>query len=215
LPTQTFFNLPDEKRERIIDVAIREFATYSFDQSSIARIIENAGIPRGSFYQYFENLKDLYKYIFDLAGERKLQYFNIMVPHFHGEGFEFFQTLHELFAAGIRFAQENPELLAIGNKFYKETNSALRDEILGEQLPKANIIYAEMIRKGIESGQLDPKIDLAVATLFMNSLNTAFSDYYLSLGPESLNAFSDENMLLPIVDKMLYLLANGLKNTSN
>ena len=215
MPTQTFFNLPDEKRERIIDVAIREFATYSFDQSSIARIIENAGIPRGSFYQYFENLKDLYKYIFDLAGERKLQYFNIMVPHFHGEGFEFFQTLHELFAAGIRFAQENPELLAIGNKFYKETNSALRDEILGEQLPKANNIYAEMIRKGIESGQLDPKIDLAVATLFMNSLNTAFSDYYLSLGPESLNAFSDENTLLPIVDKMLYLLANGLKNTSN
>lgn len=212
MPTQTFFNLPDEKRNRVTDAAIQEFATYSFDQASIARIVENAGIPRGSFYQYFENLKDLYKHIFDLAGERKLQYFSVLVPHLHGEGFEFFQTLRALFAAGIRFAQENPQLLAIGNKFYKETNSALRDEVLGEQLPKANNIYTEMIRKGIDHGQLDPEIDLAVATLFMNSLSTTFSDYYLALGPESLSTLADENALLPMVDKMLYLLANGLKN---
>lgn len=215
MPTQTFFNLPDEKRKRIIDAAMQEFATYSFDQSSIARIIENAGIPRGSFYQYFENLKDLYMYIFDLAGEKKLQYFSVKVPHFQGEGFDFFQTLRELFVAGIRFAQENPELLAIGNKFLKETNSALRDEILGEQLPKANNLYAEMIRKGIVLGQLDPTIDLAVATLFMSSLNTALSDYYLAVGPEALNTLTDEKALLPMVDKMLYLLANGIKNKEN
>lgn len=214
MPTPTFFNLPDEKRDRIIDAAMQEFATYSFDQSSIARIIESAGIPRGSFYQYFENLKDLYKYIFDLAGEKKLQYFSVTVPNFHGEGFDFFQTLRELFSAGIRFAQENPELLAIGNNFLKETNSALRNEVLGEQLPKANTVYGEMIRKGIEHGQLDPTIDLAVATIFMSSLNIALSDYYLAVGPKALTMLTDEKSLLPMVDKMLYLLANGLKNKS-
>ncbi len=214
MPTPTFFNLPSEKRERIIDAAMQEFAAYSFNQASIARIIENAGIPRGSFYQYFANLKDLYKYIFDLVADKKLEYFSAMVPDFQGEGFDFFHTLRGLFTAGIQFARENPELLAIGNRFLKDTNPTLRQEILGEQLPKAHNLYAEMIRKGVEFGQLDPKIDLAMATLFMNSLNTAITDLYIAVGPEFLNDLIDENIFLTMVDNMLYLLANGLKNKS-
>jgi AcrR family transcriptional regulator len=212
LPTQTFFNLPEEKRDRILEAAMQEFADYSFDQSSIARIIENAGIPRGSFYQYFENLKDLYKYIFDLAGKRKIQYFSVMVPHFQGEGFDFFHTLRELFVAGIQFAKENPLLLAIGNNFFRENNISLRNEILGEQLPLVNDLYAEMIRKGIQYGQLDSTIDPSMAALFMRSLYTAFSDYFVSMEPEAINSLIDEKVLLPMVDQMLYLLANGLKN---
>lgn len=214
MPTPTFFNLPSEKRDRIIHAAIQEFAAYSFDQSSIARIIENAGIPRGSFYQYFENLKDLYKYIFELATEKKLNYFSVMVPDFQGEGFDFFHTFRELFTAGLQFARENPDLLAIGNHFLKNTNPALRQEILGEQLPKANNIYREMIRKGLELGQLDPNVDLAVATLFINSLNAAIMDYCIAAGPEVFDTLTDENILLPKVDKVIYILANGLSNKS-
>lgn len=190
---------------------MQEFAAYSFKQASIARIIENARIPRGSFYQYFENLKDLYKYIFDLVADKKIEYFSVMVPNFQGEGFDFFHTLRGLFAAGIQFARENPELLAIGNRFLKDTDSTLRQEIFGEQLPKANSLYAEMIRKGIELGQLDPKIDPLMATFFMNSLSTSITDYYIAVGPEALDNLTDENILLPMVDKMIYLLANGLK----
>ncbi|MBA7547176.1 hypothetical protein ES705_39579 [subsurface metagenome] len=32
-----------------------EFAEYGFDLASIQRVIRKAGIPRGSFYQYFED----------------------------------------------------------------------------------------------------------------------------------------------------------------
>lgn len=211
MPTQTFYNLPEEKRQRILHAAITEFAAYSFDQASIARIIENAGIPRGSFYQYFENLKDLYKYMFNLVTDRKLQYFSVVVPQFQGEGFNFFQTFRELFIAGLQFAKENPELLAIGNNFLKEPK-VLRDEVMGEQLPKANNFYGEMIQKGIEYGQLDPSIDPTLATVFMSSLVTTVSDYYMTLGSDALYSLTDENVLLPLVDKMIYLLANGLKN---
>jgi AcrR family transcriptional regulator len=212
LPTTTFFNLPSEKRDRIINAAMQEFATYSFDQSSIARIIENAGIPRGSFYQYFGNLKDLYKYIFDLVADQKLKYFSVKVPDLRGEGFDFFHTLRELFTAGIQFARENPELLAIGNRFLKDTNATLRQEILDELLPKSNNFYSEMIQRGLELGQLDPNINVAVATLFMNSLNTSIIDYYATVGPEFLENLAVESTFMPMVDDMIYLLTHGLKN---
>ncbi|OCA82630.1 TetR/AcrR family transcriptional regulator [Pradoshia sp. D12] len=63
MPSQTFVNLPAEKRIRIIQAAKEEFSQYSFYDASINRIIKEAQIPRGSFYRYFENKEDLFLYL--------------------------------------------------------------------------------------------------------------------------------------------------------
>lgn len=211
MPTQTFFNLPEEKRERIIGAAIQEFAAYPFDQASIARIIEQAGIPRGSFYQYFENLKDLYKYSFNLAVEKKLQYFEDKIPDLHGEGFDFFSTLHRLFTVGLQFAQEHPELLALGDRLIKESNHQIRGEVMAEQTPKSHNFYGEMLRKGFDLGQLDPSVDLTAALLFLHGMNTALTDAYLALSSDALNSVFEERAYQDIIDQILYLMTNGLR----
>ncbi|HHY26321.1 MAG TPA: TetR/AcrR family transcriptional regulator [Desulfitobacterium dehalogenans] len=212
MPTQTFFNLPEEKRNRIIEAAIQEFAAYAFDQASIARIIEQAGIPRGSFYQYFKNLKDLYKYIFNIVVEKKLHYFDAKVPDLHGDGFEFFSTLQRLFAVGLEFAQDHPELLALGHRFMKETNVQLREEVMAEQAPKSTNFYGNMLQRGFELGQLDPSVDYPTALFFMHGMNTALTDAYLTLEQSSFNNVFEDKTYLDIINKLLYLLAHGLKN---
>ena len=63
MPTSTFFNLPPPKRERLLRAAEAEFVRKPFNEVSINRIIQAAEIPRGSFYQYFEDKKDLFRYI--------------------------------------------------------------------------------------------------------------------------------------------------------
>ena len=60
---ETFLRLPEEKRARIIDAAWDEFTMVPFAKASINRIIRGAGIPRGSFYQYFEDKGDLFRYL--------------------------------------------------------------------------------------------------------------------------------------------------------
>ncbi|WP_235019237.1 TetR/AcrR family transcriptional regulator [Pediococcus acidilactici] len=69
MPKQTFFNLKDEKQRRIIAAARREFSHHPLYESSINNIIKEAKIPRGSFYQYFEDIADLYGYYFSLILE--------------------------------------------------------------------------------------------------------------------------------------------------
>lgn len=64
MPTNTFFHLPEEKQQRLLDAAQIEFSRHSLQEASIANIVKLAGIPRGSFYQYFENKEDLYFYYF-------------------------------------------------------------------------------------------------------------------------------------------------------
>ncbi len=65
MPSRTFFNLKEEKKERIEKALIHEFSKGSFEQASITNIIKEANIPRGSFYQYFEDKKDAVKYIIE------------------------------------------------------------------------------------------------------------------------------------------------------
>ncbi len=66
MPTDTFYNLPNSKKEKIIKAAQKEFARVEFEQTSIKNIVEEAEIARGSFYQYFESKEDLLKYILEL-----------------------------------------------------------------------------------------------------------------------------------------------------
>ena len=63
MPTSTFFNLPEDKKNKILKAANKEFARVPIEQASIKNIVEDAEIARGSFYQYFEDKEDLFQYI--------------------------------------------------------------------------------------------------------------------------------------------------------
>ena len=63
MPKDTFFNLDNEKREKIKNAAKAEFLANPLRKARVSNIVTEAKIPRGSFYQYFEDLDDLYYYI--------------------------------------------------------------------------------------------------------------------------------------------------------
>ena len=63
MPSATFANLPAQKQERLLEAATREFSRRPFSEASINQIIKDAGIPRGSFYMYFADKEDLFRYI--------------------------------------------------------------------------------------------------------------------------------------------------------
>ncbi|QMS85964.1 TetR/AcrR family transcriptional regulator [Candidatus Xianfuyuplasma coldseepsis] len=65
MPRETFFNLDDDKQSKIFDAAVKEFTEHPLHKARVSHIIREAEIPRGSFYQYFEDLDDLYYHIID------------------------------------------------------------------------------------------------------------------------------------------------------
>lgn len=73
MPSTTFFHLPEEKRQRLLGAARAEFVRVPFGEASINRIIREAGIPRGSFYMYFTDKEDLFRYLMETYGELLIQ----------------------------------------------------------------------------------------------------------------------------------------------
>lgn len=56
----TFHNLSSEKKEKILDVLKAVFREKPFHEVTVKEIVEESGIARGSFYQYFDDLKEAY-----------------------------------------------------------------------------------------------------------------------------------------------------------
>ncbi len=72
MPKETFFNLTADKRSRIIDIAIREFANNPYDVASISNIVREAEFAKAAL-PVFEDKQDLYRYLIELGIEKKAQ----------------------------------------------------------------------------------------------------------------------------------------------
>jgi len=90
MPTQTFFHLPKEKQDTLIQAAKKEFSRVPLHEASIANIIKDAGIPRGSFYQYFEGKEDLYYYLLNKITQKNNDRFIASLKEKNGDIFETF-----------------------------------------------------------------------------------------------------------------------------
>lgn len=62
-----FERLPAEKRERIIEGAMEEFAEYGYEGASTNRIVKAVGISKGSLFNYFPTKDDLWLYLAEHA----------------------------------------------------------------------------------------------------------------------------------------------------
>src|SRR5260221_13809522 len=70
MPFPRFGKLTQERRERVLDVAAQEFADYGFEDASINRILERAGMSKGAAYYYFEDKADLFITVVRYCSER-------------------------------------------------------------------------------------------------------------------------------------------------
>lgn len=79
MPTQTFFKLSKEKQLKILHAAKKEFSRVPLSKVLVTNISKEAEISRGSFYQYFENVDDLFiylvKYMYSADAKRLKQYY--------------------------------------------------------------------------------------------------------------------------------------------
>ena len=207
MPTDTFFNLDKDKQQRIIDAGIEEFSRNSFGDSSISNIIEKAEIPRGSFYQYFADLKDFYKYIINFIADEKLEFFN---QSFGDMGsLDTFEMIRELYRLGIKFAYDHPKIAAIGNYFAGESDD-LKTELYENFEEKSHKFFIDLIETGKANGDIDDQIDNQTVAKILYFINMSITDEFLE--GVDLNNLESANLddYYNFIDSMIFILKNGI-----
>jgi len=208
MPRQTFFNLPRERRERILEAAIDEFSNNSFKNASVTKIAATAEVAKGSMYQYFKNKNDLYKYVLEISAQKKQQYLMDCLRDM--ERLYFIDIIRELYIKGLEFACDNPKLAGIANNFIKENDTKFKEEIMGMTTQKSNRFFEILLEKAKEKGEINPRIDTEVGAYVITSLNVSIIDYLLGyMQYEEILKSRDE--LMDKVEKILFIIENGFK----
>lgn len=131
---QTFYNLPNNKKEELINIAKKEFACHSIHQATISNIANEYGIARSSFYNYFDNIEDLFYYILD---EYKIKIRNELKSNLEENDGDIFLTFIDTF----NFIVDNINEGIIKNVFIN-SNSSVQNFILPS--PETNEFISEM-----------------------------------------------------------------------
>ena len=174
MPNQTFFNLPEKKRQTITELAIAEFANNDYKNASVTKIVKQAKIAKGSFYQYFEDKKELYLYLVNLASNEKITFLQKAKPP--ESNLSFFPYLRWLFDVATQFDLTHPALSQI---VYRSMygNLPFRDEVLSITQASSDEYLKQLVKKGIERGDIAQNVDPDMAVFVINTLGEGLRQY--------------------------------------
>lgn len=160
----TFHRLPESKRMRIVEAAMSEFASHSFDRANLDRIASAAGVPKGSLYQYFRD---------------KRACFDATVAHAFGVAFAEFAAHMRRSRAADCFEEFRQALLfpltlvrrepLIARLYYRVGFLAAGD-LQGEILARNSLFQGDWFDRGIASNSLDPDIDRTSAGFLLDAI---------------------------------------------
>lgn len=205
----TFYNLSEEKRRLIEEVAIDEFIEFGYDKASVSRIVERSKIAKGSFYQYFKNKKDLLKHIFSKYYDEKLKYLSPVLKN--PRDLDFFTLLKELNISGLNFAQGNPRMVLFANQILRNRNHPIINEIMGENIIMASSVFEDLLRAGISRGEIRADIDVKFIGFIISSMNASTIDYYFEVIKEGdLNIKHLNHDVMNTVNLTIDFIRNGL-----
>lgn len=175
MPKETFFNLDEEKQQRIIEASLDEFSSYTFTEAKLSRIIKASKIPRGSFYQYFEDKKDLYIYLFGIMAQKKIEFMSDLLPN--PEDTPFLDLFEELYNRGIKFANSDPRFVKL-SRYLMLSGGSLLDEVFGDNLELAKQYYMNYIETDKKLGRIRENVDSEFLADFVvqATTNIAFNE---------------------------------------
>lgn len=111
---EVFYQLPAEKRDKIIRACLAEFGARDFEKAALDRIVEAAGISKGGLYEYIATKEELYLFVVEHSYARLYDYLHASLER---EGRILPADLLERFAlvsrAAIDFYVEHPEMIGI------------------------------------------------------------------------------------------------------
>lgn len=205
MPFETFYNLPLEKQNRIIEAAIAEFAGKGYKRASIESIAKGAGVAKGSMYQYFENKKELYFYLIDIAIQMRTNFMSGQINQ-RQDG-SFFNLLENMLISGVEYARKYPDYYHIYHDISMATTEEIQNEIKGKVNCTGGSCYITYIKEAAETGELRKDLSVELAAFVVFTIINEFNQYLVD---KMTTVPGDEYK--QYVRQFVEILKNGIKN---
>ena len=209
MPKQTFLNLPEEKRATFIEIALEEFAHNDYNTASISKIVEKAGIAKGSLYQYFKDKQDLFLYLLEYANQVMLEHIRQSPPP--SPNADFFDTLRWQMTASVSASYTYPVHSKLAMKAYT-ASLPFKNQVFDKAKEMRDAHFQEMITQAQSTGQLSPTLDPAVINFMIQGQIDNLGQFILSnYDLENADALKNPE-IERIFDQIIQTLKHGLSS---
>lgn len=179
MPKETFHNLSENKKEKITNAFLREFAVHPYDKASLSSVVKSLGIAKGSIYQYFDDKLDLFTYLIEQCSAVKMKYVGQLKRENFNDFWEYFRALYK---EGVKFDLENPLeshfLHSLADNLNSPSVKVLHDEML------TNIIagFEQMAGHEVELGKFREDIPIKTIGFFLYKNGRAINEQMEATG---------------------------------
>lgn len=157
---------PGERRQDLLDAAVRVFADKGVRAATVADITREAGVAKGTFYLYFDS-KD------HLVGALKEYFVDKMIDSaqqlFAKVGTaDWWDLVDTTVETSIDFTLEHRDLIQL---FAQESSTPATNELFAECVSKVHAMFAAGIRAGTQAGAFQVDDPDLVASLIQHAVD--------------------------------------------
>lgn len=109
MPTSTWTNLPEAKRQRVLAAAVDEFGKHGFSGGSLNVVAREADIAKGSLFQYFDDKLDLYAHVCEVVSQRVRDRMLVVLETHAATASDLFDLLRAALVDWVRYFRDHPD----------------------------------------------------------------------------------------------------------
>lgn len=180
--------LSEEKRQRILDAALRVFVCHGFYNAKVSEIAREAGVAHGTVYLYFKSKEHLLRAIFEEQMGEVLKYIKGEVSQIQGAK----AKLKRLIEAQMELVKEHKDLTELILIEMRQSSKFLKSEAVMLILDYIDFIEG-ILKEGIKSGEIREDINATIiATTIYASFEGVVTRWLLEGGRFDLERAADE-----------------------
>jgi TetR/AcrR family transcriptional regulator len=150
-----FLSLDTEKRDRVINAAIKEFAQKGYDNASTNEMVKEAGISKGLLFHYFKNKKQLFFFLFDYC-------YNLVADEFYKKvdltERDFFKRIRQAVHIKMDLQMKYPDILNFIQEAFMQDSPDIKEEF-DKKKQELTAVNIGIIYDGIDLSKFRDDVD--------------------------------------------------------
>jgi len=168
-------NLEYNRRDAILNAALKEFATKGFDEASTNVIAKESGISKGLMFHYVNTKKDLFLFLYDYCTDMiNKEYLEIM--NFNER--DIFERLRQSYLLQLELLQKHPWIFEF-NKVCTITKSDEINKELEERQKGKQLLCYETMFDSIDESKFREGLDVERCKQLIFWANIGFTNQIL------------------------------------
>lgn len=164
-----------DKKEALIQSALKEFGNHTFDKASTNVIVKEAGISKGLLFHYFPSKQKLYDYLVDFFFEKSM---TDMVKFMDFDEPDLLERISKVIKFKMAYIKEYPSMIGFAKVFYQNHTVEDAKAIINEYIPD---MYLEFYTKNVDYSLFKEGIDVTKVIQIVQWTVERLSDDYGAL----------------------------------